>query len=135
MKKEDKDLLVRDLCGRLPYSPLCEVEGHDYHGFKIDKHFVFLNGLGLETFKSDKVLMGFQYTNIKPFLRPMSDISEEEKSKINLVTCHARKEDNFDAMIEWLNKNFIDYRHLIDRGLATSKTKDELEELIKMVKY
>ena len=70
----------------------------------------------------------------KPFLRPMSDMSEEEKSEFNMFFLGAEPLDSdwsaypieyptlywFDAVtaIDWLNKKGFDYRGLLEKGLA-----------------
>lgn len=110
MTQEDKQLLLQDLCGRLPY------------GVKI-----YSNGIPHE-----QVLMGFipdiEHYNIKPFLRPMSSMTvkewmeycdacvEDEKSWVR-----AGKEYKFTPVThreEFLNSHHFDYRRLIEKGLA-----------------
>lgn len=64
----------------------------------------------------------------KPFLRPMSDMSEEEEDLLSEFNCYHTngklffscghtQEDVYNA-IDWLNKKGFDYRGLLEKGLA-----------------
>ena len=70
MTKEDKHLLLADLCARLPY------------GVKIHKVLygaTTLNERNIESFRK-----GFDDMLI-PYLRPMSSMTDEEKENLNLI--------------------------------------------------
>ena len=60
----------------------------------------------------------------KPFLRPMSDMSEEEKEEFHkLKFRHVAYSTNLQCAlsideIDWLNKKGFDYRGLLEKGLA-----------------
>ena len=57
---------------------------------------------------------------IKPFLRPMSSMTEEEKDTYDtLLACNAPWVVN-----DWLNANHFDYRGLIPKGLAIAVSKE-----------
>lgn len=118
MSQEDKELLLKDLCARLPYKVECKA--------------ILNNGgsypcvLDIGTFNwhisGDHVL--------KPYLRPMSSITEEEKKEAhrlftvlydrNDVICGIQINSfvQLDKVTEWLNKHHFDYRGLIERDLA-----------------
>ena len=134
MTQEDKELLLRDLCARLPYS-LCvqdeygEIDYVNYHDVHFANYF-------------DSILNG----KVKPYLRPMSSMTEEEAKEIQEIignpdyACITIKTDglelwlNFidtdptiwlDAIFEvqdYLNKNHFDYRGLIEKGLVIDAT-------------
>jgi len=65
---------------------------------------------------------------IKPYLRPMSSMTEEEKKEYNSVVFkhefYNGDEENilyyedFDYLMDWLNAHHFDYRGLIEKGLA-----------------
>jgi len=70
--------------------------------------------------------------NIKPYLRPMSDMTEKEKDEYNRFIFDYEYDDYWnpgkyrdavevymmDELIDWLNAHYFDYRNLIERGLA-----------------
>ena len=87
MKKEEKDLQLRDLCGRLPYLPKVHADdglspdgkGSDYTllGVNANKRIALL---GLDfggVYATHKEYMD----NVKPYLRPLSSMTEEEKKE------------------------------------------------------
>ena len=116
MTKEDKELLLKDLCARLPYGVICEFTYTDgrKENFKFEgKHFDYL-------------------VECKPYLRPLSSMTEEEKEEYDkFFTTITAKEANFGkwispaddvALIDWYNKHHFDYRGLIEKGLAIAVT-------------
>jgi len=96
MKQEDKELLLKDLCARLPY------------GVKVKSSRRRI----LVTLSLD-VMNDFHLgCSIKPYFRPMSSMTEEENNHyINTFICM------WDA-VDWLNEHHFDYRGLIEKGLA-----------------
>ena len=117
MIREDKDLLLKDLCARLPY------------GVKIELTWWIMGERTCinTTIEPDVIeqLLNDEYgdTEIKPYLRPMSSMTEEEKEEYHSY-CDNYYGIYFDtaASIDWLNKNHFDYRGLIERGLAIAVT-------------
>ena len=64
----------------------------------------------------------FYVENIKPYLRPMSSMTEDEKKEFSLlgVGIHLFKGPlipSYDTL-DWLNAHHFDYRGLIEKGLA-----------------
>ena len=119
MNKEDKSLILQDLCARLPYgviSLIHNVNGDDYNRSIIG---------------GDIDLFSHHFITIKPYLRPMSSMAdEEEETYYNLCDEEEREEfefgewlgrihyhDTIDS-IDWLNAHHFDYRGLIEKGLA-----------------
>ena len=136
MKKEGKDLLLKDLCARLPYGIICE----DGYGNVLE-----LNGIDKPnsiTFKcSDKTFWTTDLDKCKPYLFPLSSMTEEQKIEcfkgtpleIDKYGDVAVKDDFYGnsqytdleiylEVIDWLNKNHFDYRGLIARCLAIDAT-------------
>jgi len=106
MTQEEKQLLLKDLCARLPYQPLCK---------KVDTEDDFCEcdaplGYSLRDLVDNKII-------IKPYLRPMSSMTEEEKIDYQAFFNYDGVEYP-DEYIDWLNKNMFDYRGLIEKGLA-----------------
>lgn len=113
MKPEDKDLLLKDLCARLPY----RVKVKGYSG----KTYTLTLG------NCDLVSMFYKDEDnwyCKPYLRPMSSMTEEEKMKLSLSQIYAFTHYNEIAKMDWLNAHHFDYRGLIDKGLAIEVTED-----------
>ena len=120
MTQEDKDLLLKDLCARLPYGVKIAMSGLWDHKITIEP----LN----EIFKGDDDLFrvngnGHCIEYIKPYLFPMSSITEEQSIEYgNLCErCCPASIYSMD-MIDWFNKHHIDYRGLIEKGLAIDAT-------------
>lgn len=125
MKIEDKQLLIQDLCSRLPYG--VKVQCEDYL-FTFDKEHV---GIGLlytdfnrNPLESPKIILSGCYygEDIKPYLFPLSSMTEKQKEEY-LNTCdehfaYCWTTETFD----WFNKNHFDYRGLIEKGLAIDAT-------------
>ena len=67
---------------------------------------------------------------LKPYLRSISSMTEEEESEYNLIqglshwTADDGKMENYAESIDWLNSHHFDYRGLIEKGLALEAPKD-----------
>ena len=119
---EKKDLLLKDLCARLPYGVICEdMEGkvRPLFGITPTQHFV----VTLDNVV-DGTNNGLKYCTIdcvKPYLRSMSSMTDEEFKELNLIPS-STYEDNKSYPngkdIDWLNAHHFDYRGLIDKDLA-----------------
>ena len=138
MTQEQKELLLKDLCGRLPYGVKVEAHGllktiaDDYDNRDIINAHI-LNGLNLrDCFKTysidyiEKVPLFNRkgVCNIKPYLFPMSSMTEEQKLEL-MSTCTFLRDFAFgwtDRTFDWLNENHFDYRDLIPMGLANDAT-------------
>ena len=140
MTQEEKQLLLVDLCSRLPYGVI-----------------------GLYTWKNkksyDKELTGDLYDELKsswnstedsqflPYLRPMDSMTKEETKELfkeigfefTCNTCGIPAHYNYEfaeqikgiptitnvefiKVIDWLNAHHFDYRGLIKKGLALKAT-------------
>ena len=102
MTQKEKDLLLKDLCARLSYGIFVKENRH----YSLD---------------DSPVIYTYDYhpciSNCKPYLRPMSSMTEKEKEEYQAFF-------NYDGVeypeeyIDWLNKHHFDYRGLIKKGLA-----------------
>ncbi len=107
MTQDDKDLLLKDLCARLPYFTKVQIKNEivvlnsicDDDGY----HFNFIG--------DDRE--GVNIENIKPYLFPMSKVVEE------IVTTSNK---HIAVNVDFFHKNHIDYRGLIPKGLANDAT-------------
>jgi hypothetical protein len=109
MTQEDKQLLLKDTCARLPYHPKAKmfIEGF---GREYDEQWVDIE-LGHAWFESET-------ENIKLFLRPMSSMTEEEIEEYNTIDYNSGTGYYTYPVIDWLNAHHFDYRGLIEKSLA-----------------
>ena len=133
MTQEEKELLLKDLCARLPYGLKVKCEKYSFpvtilYGSNIDE-VKFKETGGIENICA-----------IKPYLFPMSSMTDEEKEELKqehikdeklYVECLTRASKGDSSMrgkviihyaMDWCNKNHFDYRGLIEKGLAVDAT-------------
>ena len=113
MNEQEKNLLLRDLCARLPY----DLVGLDAFGKIRVMRLIYPTGtiIAQEIDSENCSACGFV-----PYLRPMSSMTEEEKKTLNNILEYQYCSDD-SCMCEstdWLNAHHFDYRGLIERGLA-----------------
>ena len=106
MTQEDKELLLKDLCARLPY----EVKVKFYDHWVDEYEIIPLTAKLL----ADTVYIG----DIKPYLFPISSMTEEQKEEWRGIRWSKLPWDE----LNWLNNGHWDYRHLIEKGLAIDAT-------------
>lgn len=140
MTQEDKDLLLRDLCARLPYGIKCS--------FGVDNAIYVIEGINPNccgaseiqaTYLKSSINGDFKINSCKPYLFPLSSMTEEQKEEygkcydIDLANCAKNLCDRLNGKdtingypmynhIDWCNKNYFDYRGLIPMGLAIDAT-------------
>ena len=114
----DKELLLKDLCARLPYNVICQVEFKE--NGKYNSKVMLLSGIFTdEAYFTTKG--GSIYSNeYKPYLFPLSSMTEEQKKEW-LYTLSSDYHITYDT-VDWCNKNHFDYRGLIEKGLAIDAT-------------
>ena len=117
-QKDLKDLLIRDLCGRLPYQVKAS-----YYGVAeettmydvVDSIYVIGNG----TIEVGIGQYGLNIEGIKPYLFPLSSMTEEQKLELATIKSYVSLNKNKEYLLfDWLNANHFDYRNLIDKKLA-----------------
>jgi hypothetical protein len=121
MNQKDKELLLKDLSARLPY------------GVKVRYKSVEGEGdikLGYGNIGYVPELGRGWWIECKPYLRPMSSMTEEEYKEYSKLW-DLQDEFSTDAdirfktdVIDWLNARHFDYRGLIERGLAIEVAKE-----------
>jgi len=110
MTQKEKELLIKDLCARLPYGVAVELD--EKFGFNKGTHVLVKELLDL-----------YCVEGMKPYLRPMSSMTEEEKIDYQAFF-------NYDGVeypeeyVDWLNTHHFDYRGLIEKGLAIEAPND-----------
>ena len=142
MTQEDKELLKKDLCARLPYGVKMNHIADDEHSPKtligVAKDMITLEGLG-----------GYECVDVedyKPYLFPLSSMTEEQFVELKVFADLIYESDTLELVewndnyktlefwleevpsycvikvFDWLNKNHFDYRGLIEKGLAIDAT-------------
>lgn len=117
MTQEDKELLLKDLCARLPYNVKCCAENNpkisgDLVGIIGENVYLFSSGYGI-----------FNIDVIKPYLFPLSSMTDEQEKEFNSLNWFEL--DIFphtEKALDYVIKNHFDYRFLIDEGLAIDAT-------------
>ena len=118
MQENSKQLLLKDLCARLPYNVICQVEFKE--NGKYNSKVMLLSGIFTdEAYFTTKG--GSIYSNeYKPYLFPLSSMTEEQKKEW-FYTLSSDYHITYDT-VDWCNKNHFDYRGLIEKGLAIDAT-------------
>ncbi len=151
MTQEEKVLLLKDLAGRLSYGVMCHYNCvAEYDTVVIQKANCVNKLEGIIPFNGQiGYMVGGDKVNalsgdIKPYLRPLSSMTEEEKEELSHLlpkdwSVEIDKLNNFyfdmspsifmeiDVflnIIDWLNAHHFDYRGLIEKGLAIAVTKE-----------
>lgn len=136
MEEKEKELLLKDLSARLPYKVQC------YCKWAKDVPNGTIGCVQeLSTFLINEIeVMGnsdyeSQICEVKPYLRPMSTMTEEEKAEYGkvcgldteILANHPMNGEPFPALYnsqDWLNTHHFDYRGLIEKGLAIEVTEE-----------
>ena len=124
MKKEDKEILLKDLSVRLPY-------GTKFH-YSVNNYLMEI--IGIDAYSGTVDAIGDEHRfpaipieDVKPYLRPISSMTDVERQEF--VNFHCLKLfpiidkdcltlENELRMFCWLNAHHFDYRGLIEKGLA-----------------
>lgn len=120
MTREDKQLLIKDLSARLSY-------GVVYH--RNDGANIKLNEIDVDHCRLNYT-DDIEERECKPYLRPMTSMTEEEHKEFwEVVDNYGSDTNAFDGFevgddIDWLNANHFDYRGLIEKGLAIEVTEE-----------
>lgn len=114
MTQEHKELLLKDLCSRLPYGVKISV----------NNNIESLQGINvLDNVVEYGSFLSSNIEEVKPYLFPMLSMTEEQEEEYNDLNscelgCFPHTEDELDYLI----KNYFDYRGLIPMGLAIDAT-------------
>ena len=124
MTQEQKSLLIKDLCARLPYGVKCIVtKSRIEEGQKGDMGKLVCICLEGVNCTSDIPFFS-EFGNFKPYLFPLSSMTEEQKQEYQYITERWMNDPSYSISdsIDWLNKNHFDYRGLIEKGVAIDAT-------------
>lgn len=152
MTEHDKKLLYQDLCARMPYGVIVRHADHlvDSDG-NYTGQFWYKRGYLYDICRIDRITTtiiesegsdeeGYEHIcdleRSLPYLRPMSSMTEEEKHELlrfgvvnldkynNAIDVCCVGFGNHAKVQDYLNSIHVDYRGLIEKGLAIEVTKD-----------
>ncbi len=140
MTREEKDLLLKDLCARLRYGVKVKIYDKEILNYGegeigiIDGKEVSEDDYFTINAKTDRWIISID--EFKSYLRPISSMTEEEKKYIS-DKCGFGKSEPIggervltmpvlaaDWLIDFYNEHHLDYRGLIPVGLALEAPKD-----------
>lgn len=137
MTQEHKQLLLKDLCARLPYGVYVLVhDTFEYSTVPFEK--VYLKSSDISSL-IDSISLNERYNSkdkrfnriikerkdfleFKPYLFPLSSMTEEQEKECQQIKYSYHYDDDSFVLFDWYNKNHFDYRGLIPMGLAIDAT-------------
>lgn len=148
MTQEEKQLLLQDLCARLPYKPRVKY-GYSFMGVVAISGYTDEGYLNYDELKDFSIFPKYglerkRVSDIIPYLRPMSSMTEEESGEFQKIVHEWFDKEMFylteepfigyalslinysvnPILFNWLNEHHFDYRGLIPMGLALEAPKD-----------
>lgn len=123
MTQEDKQLLIKDLCARLPYGVIVEITswggtvGASYD-MRLDA------GLLADLLHSED--------DFKPYLRPMSSMTEEEENEYRAINCYEGLFPRNEDALDYVLSHHLDFRGLIPMGLALDAPEDMYKAVLNL---
>ena len=124
MTQNEKDLLLKDLCARLPYEVKFNFNGNVYTLSGIDEcvddEWNWVKCL------CSKRISPIDIKYCKPYLFPLSSMTAEQKREYAHIVAMSGNIATFQligmTVQDWFSKNHFDYRGLIEKGLANDAT-------------
>ena len=115
MTKKEKQLLLEDLCSRLPDGVIVQVKDWTTLDAELKTGHIRL-------LQEDEI-------ELKPYLRPLSSMTEEEKKEYKHLVSFSGSPEGAANFVNWLNKKMFAYRTIDDKdmfelGLAIDVTKE-----------
>ena len=132
MTQNEKDLLIKDLCARLPYGVKC-VSG-------VDDATLIIEGINPNRCGASEVQVTYERSGInfdttisaiKPYLFPISSMTKEQKEEFNTKSLELQLkvideeimyEEATEFEVDFYNRYHLDWRGLIPKGLALDAT-------------
>lgn len=136
MTQEDKELVFKDICARLPYG--VHILVHDTFKYStVPFQNAYLKAcdaselidsisLNLRYSSKDKIFNRIikehkDYLEIKPCLFPLSSMTEEQKIELEQIK-NNEESPYYHDINDFFLKYHLDNRHLIEKGLAIDAT-------------
>lgn len=146
MTQEDKELVFKDICARLPYGVHILVhDTFEYSTVPFQKAYlkacdtselIDSISLNLRYNSKDKLFNKIikehkDHLEITPFLFPLSSMTDKQKNEYQYITERWMNDPAYSISdsIDWLNENHFDYRGLIEKGLAIDATGTDIYDV------
>lgn len=130
--QEQKDLLLKDICARLPYGvklqnihnteSIVRLRSIDLDDYCYEIMFYTYEGKALTVCDRSKLFRFGKVLRYKPCLLPLSSMTEEQEKECQQIKHSYYYDDDSFVLFDWYNKNHFDYRGLIPMGLAIDAT-------------
>lgn len=117
MTQEEKQLLLIDLCARLPYGVIAHALEINKLGTVTDIN-VSYNTINLTVDNANGDYELVPISDIKPYLRPLSSMTDEEENEYRTINCYEGLFPRNEDALDYVLFHHIDYRGLIPKGLA-----------------
>ena len=118
MTQENKELLFKDLCARLPYGVKFLRESWNFEWDQELSVIEILEDIDKDGYINKTKV--YNVEDIKPYLFPLSSMTEEQQTNLTKFVANGIHGENI--LYDWYNKNHFDYRGLIPMGLAIDAT-------------
>ncbi len=138
MTQENKYLLLKDLCARMPYGVKVKFQVNEVSAieekfiYNIDGEYSYItDGKSYLTLDIIKALFNNHLDEVKPYLFPLSSMTEEQKEEFNtkslelqlkVIDDEIMYEKATEFQVDFYNKHHLDWRGLIPMGLAIDAT-------------
>ena len=125
MTQEEKQLLVKDICAKIPFGLKCTTKGNSWQGV-----------YPIRGYLDDKIFLDcpeynegddeWLVQNIVPYLRPLTSMTKKEKKEYDKLrmSFYKNAKDASLVLIDWLNSHHFDHCGLIEKGLALEAPED-----------
>lgn len=141
MRREEKQILLKDLSARLPYEVKCKIletnEIKILYCINYDGENTLFD-FWVDEYKIDDYQFQLYLSEFKPYLFPLSSMTDEQRKELEelglgyYVTCQDIDDDGWDEKVfqiipgtetdDWMNAHHFDYRGLIEKNLALDAT-------------
>ena len=132
MTQSDKELLLKDLCARLPYgvkikiTPNEIIENVESVVYIVDSEYSYISpNSTILNADNIKLLFNDYWKECKPYLLPLSSMTEEQRNEYHELIGGMFSSSvliNFEFLEDFFHKNHLDYRGLISIDLALDAT-------------
>jgi len=134
-RQKEKELLLNVLNDGLPYGLQLKITDIDDFTFNgelrvLSKNWCRVNIADpVKRAKVKNLTIPLNYIYIKPYLRPLSSMTEEEIAELKWLNEKCDAMPTFEyvpvenyRIYDWMNRHHLDYRGLIEKGLAIKVT-------------
>lgn len=122
MTQKDKELLLKDLCARLPYGVKVWYKYETWYSKKFATSIRLADEKIALSSKLNKEGDWFPIEEageilIKPYLRPLSSMTEEEEKEYKHLVAFSGSPDGVVNFIDWLNNKMFAYHTIEDKDM------------------